>query len=636
MTSIVHHAFALTCSLLVFAALVVGPTPAAFGQDYTIDAPAEAYIRQRIEVSWTAPQETGGLIEIRPAGEGTRRVTYAYVRTNPTGIEAPEAPGDYDILYIHESEIQARAPLRVIMAQASVTGPDAAGAGETIEVSWNGPASRNDQVTWAQRNGDFIRGSSYGYVQAATQGSRGLRAPAEAGEYDLIYRSGSTILARHPVTVQAIAATVTAPARIHAGGSFDVGFQGPNNSGDLITFADRGGEARNGIGSYSYVGNAEGNSLTLRAGETPGAYDVVYVSNGTVIGRTPLEIVEASVGLEGPGEVATRLRFPASWSGAGNAGDLVVIVDGDGGEFDYAYIDPNDPEVELVAPAMTGNYTLVYRTRGGNALARQEIAVVPAEVPPGELQVTQRQAQLGNADAVEIILDASGSMLQRLDGERRIEIARRTLTDLVTSTIPPGTGFALRVFGHREADSCRTDLEIPLSPLEPTATATTIAGINAMNLARTPIGASIAAARGDLAGVTGQRVLIVLTDGEETCDGDAASAIEALRATGWDIRVNVVGFAIDDAELARTFESWAAAGGGMYFEATSADGLGAAMTRAMATPFAVVDGTGRTVATGLTGVDAVVLPPGDYLVTGAGSDIPVTVASEQTVTVQLP
>jgi hypothetical protein len=53
-------------------------------------------------------------------------------------------------------------------------------------------------------------------------------------------------------------------------------------------------------------------------------------------------------------------------------------------------------------------------------------------------------------------------------------------------------------------------------------------------------------------------VLIVLTDGEETCEGDAASAIEALRSSGWDFRVNVVGFAIDDAELARLFESWAA------------------------------------------------------------------------------
>jgi hypothetical protein len=587
-------------------------------------------------VSWNAPQETGGLLEIRPDQEGARRVSYAYVRNNPEGIEAPEAPGRYVIVYLFERAVRATAPLTVVMPEASVSGPDTVGAGEAFEIKWSGPASRNDQITWAQRGSAFIRGSSYGYVQGAEQGSRSLRAPAEPGEYDIIYRSGDTILARHPVTVGSIEATVSVPARIHAGGSIEVAFEGPNNTGDLITFADRGGDARRGIGSYSYVGNASGNKLTLRAGETLGAYDVVYVSNDSVIGRTPIDIVEARVGIDGPSEVQSRMRFSVDWSGAGNAGDLIFIVDGDGAEYSYSYVDPNEPSVELVAPANVGDYRLIYRTRGGVTLAEEALAVVLSEVPPGELVVTQRQVTLGSNDAVEIILDASGSMLQRLGGERRIEIAKRTLNDLVTETIPLGTGFVLRVFGHREADSCRTDLEIPLAPLDPTTTAKTISGINAMNLARTPLGASIAAARSDLAGVPGQRVLIVLTDGEETCEGDAASAIEALRSAGWDIRINIVGFAIGDADLARTFESWAAAGGGAYFEATNAGDLAAAMARAVATPYAVLDEEDQTVSRGLTGDDAIVLPPGDYRVIAAGKEVPVTVVSGETITAQLP
>ena len=77
----------------------------------------------------------------------------------------------------------------------------------------------------------------------------------------------------------------------------------------------------------------------------------------------------------------------------------------------------------------------------------------------------------------EIILDASGSMLQRQNGERRIEIARRTLARLVADTIPAGTGFALRVFGNREADACRSDLEIPLGPLDVAAASAVINAI---------------------------------------------------------------------------------------------------------------------------------------------------------------
>lgn len=610
-------------------------TAAAFAQDYTIQATGEAHIRQRIEVEWTAADETRNMLEIRPLEEGARRAAYAYVRNNPEGIEAPEQPGNYLLVFVHDGEVQASQPLTVVMAEASLTAPDTAAAGESIDVEWTGPASRSDNVTWAERDGDQIRGRAYFYVGAETEGTRGLRAPPEAGEYDVIYISGSTILARHPVTVGSISATVEAQATIHAGGSFEVSFEGPANAGDQITFSDRGGEARSGIGSYVYVGDATTGTIRLRAGEALGEYDVVYYSNGGVIGRTPVDIVEASVEIDGPAEVWAGFRFNVAWDGAGNGGDMIYIADAAGVRHSYSYIDPLSGTVELEAPAEIGDYELVYVTRAGQEMDREPVRVIPAPNPPGQLVVTQNRAALGSGDAVEIILDASGSMLQRIGGDRRIEIARETLTGLVNDTIPEGTGFALRVFGHREADSCRTDLEIPLGPLDAASVTSTIAGVNAMNLARTPIGASIAHVPSDLAGVTGQRILIVLTDGEETCDGDAASEIESLRSLGWDIRVNIVGFAIDDAELARTFESWAAAGGGEYFSASDAAGLSDAMTRAVATRFEVINEDGDVVAEGLTGGDPITLPTGDYRIVGGGHDVGATIISEEVTTIGL-
>ena len=69
-----------------------------------------------------------------------------------------------------------------------------------------------------------------------------------------------------------------------------------------------------------------------------------------------------------------------------------------------------------------------------------------------------------SGNAVEIIFDASGSMLQKIGGKRRIDIARETLTKLTSQVIPAGTPFAMRVFG-REVNSCQTDMFIPVSPL---------------------------------------------------------------------------------------------------------------------------------------------------------------------------
>ena len=83
------------------------------------------------------------------------------------------------------------------------------------------------------------------------------------------------------------------------------------------------------------------------------------------------------------------------------------------------------------------------------------------------------------------------------------------------TALEPGTPFALRVFGHMEADSCRTDLEIPLNPLDKTQAVSKVNSIQAKNLAKTPIGKSLGMISDDLAGVEGKTIIILVTDGEE-------------------------------------------------------------------------------------------------------------------------
>ncbi|NKI35198.1 VWA domain-containing protein [Wenzhouxiangella sp. XN79A] len=216
--------------------------------------------------------------------------------------------------------------------------------------------------------------------------------------------------------------------------------------------------------------------------------------------------------------------------------------------------------------------------------------------------------------AVEIILDASGSMLKRMGGERRIEIAKQAIRDTVENSLPDGIPLALRVYGHREAGSCRTDLEVPLAPLDKAAFLQQVDGIQAINLARTPIADSLAAVASDLADAQGRRLVILLTDGEETCDGDPAAAIEALAEQGVDVRVNIVGFAIDEEALKDEFRAWAELGGGEYLDADEAEALGGALEQSLRIPFEVIDESGDVVASGFVGEDPVEVPAGRYSV----------------------
>ncbi len=217
------------------------------------------------------------------------------------------------------------------------------------------------------------------------------------------------------------------------------------------------------------------------------------------------------------------------------------------------------------------------------------------------------------SSAIEIILDASGSMLQKLGGERRIDIAKKTLTKLTSTTIPAGTPFAFRVFG-REVDSCQTDLDVPVGPLNPAAVAQRIAALVAKNGAKTPIGASLDKVADDLKSVTGEKLIVLVTDGEETCGGDPAASIERLRKAGIGTRVSIVGFALDDEKLATTFRRWSDAGGGVFFDAKDAAGLDKSLTEALRPGFEVVNAQGQVIASGLVGGDAVQVPAGNHTV----------------------
>ena len=266
-----------------------------------------------------------------------------------------------------------------------------------------------------------------------------------------------------------------------------------------------------------------------------------------------------------------------------------------------------DGEMEV---AFDRAMTLMHRPAAYTLLASTEYREAPG---PGLLTVTAGGGAADGAAAVELILDASGSMLKRIEGKRRIVVAKEVLTEAVRKHIPAGTPVALRVFGHKEVDSCRTDLEIPLAPLDPESAASKIAGINAMNLARTPIADSLAAVEKDLKGaMTG--VIVLVTDGEETCEGDPGAVIEALRDKGFNVSLNIVGFAIDDVELAAQFESWAELGGGRYLGASDQAGLSEAIEQALWTSYTVYDQGGNEIAIGEVGGEPVELERGNYRV----------------------
>jgi hypothetical protein len=254
-------------------------------------------------------------------------------------------------------------------------------------------------------------------------------------------------------------------------------------------------------------------------------------------------------------------------------------------------------------------YSLTYETSAVD-YPPATVAVLP---PPSGTPVVA-----GSGVAVEIILDTSGSMLDKVGKKRRIDIAKAVLTDLVERRLPAGVPFALRVFGDAR-DVCGTRVAVPLAPLDADAVTRLVKRIGVVRAADTPIGAAIAAVASDLAGDARTRIVLLITDAEEVwphpdlCGRDPADAIEALVAQGIEMRLNIVGFGLSGKKSKAQMRAWAELGGGDYFDAGDANQLSARIADALRAPFRVLDARGRVVANGVVG-DTVTLPPGTYRV----------------------
>ncbi|MBX0327040.1 VWA domain-containing protein [Oscillochloris sp. ZM17-4] len=268
-----------------------------------------------------------------------------------------------------------------------------------------------------------------------------------------------------------------------------------------------------------------------------------------------------------------------------------------------------------VSPALTASVPAVSQQAVVGALP------TPAPTQPsgaaggaaGEGVLIVRPAEAAaTVENIYFILDASGSMLARIDGQRKIEIARQAMGALVQD-LGDSTRVALRTYGRNRADDC-SDIELlsPLAPLDREGLLAQINAIQPVNLSRTPIGSSLAAIAADLGDTPGETLVVLLSDGEESCDGDPVAEATHLHADHPNVQVSVVGLDIAP-ESQERLAAIAEAGGGSYFGAADVDQLGAALKQALTLRYRVIDERGGVAGSANVG-DSLKLPVGNYRV----------------------
>jgi Mg-chelatase subunit ChlD len=359
------------------------------------------------------------------------------------------------------------------------------------------------------------------------------------------------------------------------------------------------------------------------------AYPEVDTLIADALLKVEIDRLRAPDGLEPPKRRLVRPRFLTAALALFVLGGALLIAMGTFG----AAPTPAPPQptsaASLPTPAPT-NVPPATATAAPSPTAEPSPTALPTAAPatelgPGALQVRMADGQalvrtIGN---LEIILDASGSMNGEIDGRRKIDIAHEALAALV-GKLPDRTNVALRAYGHRKGGDC-SDVELltPLGVLDRSALTARIKAVSPAQKGMTPIGASLQQVAQDLQGAQGDVLVVLVSDGDETCNGDPAQVATRIHADNPKIRFDVIGFNVGPEEWRARLSGIAQGGGGSYFDAKDAAQLVDALQQAVALTYRVVDAQGAEVFQGQLGAIAT-LPAGRYTVEIRGAS-PLTI-----------
>ena len=144
--------------------------------------------------------------------------------------------------------------------------------------------------------------------------------------------------------------------------------------------------------------------------------------------------------------------------------------------------------------------------------AGQQVQTTESLFKPYQFKTDQYESKV---DDFMVILDASSSMSERYDGQKKFKIAKDFL-DAVNQTLPElKLNGALRTFGH--SDSVSKQKTALFYKLTPYSSAGFQAGLQAVKLAggTSPLASAFGAASNDLKSTQGKIAVIIVSDGKD-------------------------------------------------------------------------------------------------------------------------
>jgi Ca-activated chloride channel family protein len=242
------------------------------------------------------------------------------------------------------------------------------------------------------------------------------------------------------------------------------------------------------------------------------------------------------------------------------------------------------------------------------ALVGMTIVVAGMLVGPGPASADESRGRM------VLVLDSSGSMKEPdASGTTKIAAAKTALNTVVDK-LPADALVGMRVYGATVFDksdpkACTdSQLVVPIAAANKPKLKAQIAKYKPYG--ETPIAYSLLQAAKDL-GKDGQRSIVLVSDGEETCNPDPCAVAESIHNQGIDLRIDVVGMSVRGTAQ-QQLQCIADKGGGSYCETDSPAELIECLGQAALRDFRPFTVSGKPVKGTPQPAGAPVVRPGQY------------------------
>lgn len=154
---------------------------------------------------------------------------------------------------------------------------------------------------------------------------------------------------------------------------------------------------------------------------------------------------------------------------------------------------------------------------------------------------------------ISVLLDASGSMAQPVNGTPKMDAAKEAITSFIEE-LPEETNVALRVYGHegtgadsdKELSCSSSDILYGFAPYEEGAFGEALNQVQPAGW--TPNGLALSKAQEDLADFNGEEntnIVYLVSDGIETCETEPVKVAQEFHGSNIQPIINVIGFDVD-------------------------------------------------------------------------------------------